>query len=75
MKDLAHTPTVSHDRLAGRGNRLLASYLLNRKRGTATIRKMIRGVIYRFDELGARGYAGELGEVLKRFEAAVGAEV
>ncbi len=75
MKDLERTPIVTHQRLAGRRNRLLASYLLNRKRGSATIRKMIRDDICRFDELGARGYAKELREVLKRFEAAVGGEV
>jgi hypothetical protein len=73
MNDLTRTPTVTHDGLAGRRNRLLASYLLNRKRGMATIRKMIRDDIYRFDELGARDYARELREVLNRFETCVSA--
>jgi hypothetical protein len=75
MKDLARTPNVTHDGLAGRRNRLLASYLFNRKRGTTTIRRMISDDIYRFDELGARSYATELREVLTRFESAVGADL
>ncbi len=73
MTNLKRAPMIRDDGLAGRRNRLLASYLLNRKRGTAMVRKMIRDDIGRFDDLGARAYALELREVLKRFESAVDA--
>lgn len=75
MKNLARTLIVIYDGLAGRRNRLLASYLLSCKRGTATIRKMISDDIYRFDEFGARTYATILREALKRFESAVAADL
>ncbi len=68
MANLERARIVSDDGLTSRRNRLLASYLLNRKRGTAMVRKMIRDDISRFDDLGARAYAWELREVLKRFE-------
>jgi hypothetical protein len=73
MSNLERAPIMSNFGLAGRRSRLLASYLLNRKRGTAAVRKMIHDDIGRFDDLGARAYAGELREVLKRFESAVDA--
>jgi hypothetical protein len=71
MTNLERAPIVSDGGLTRRRNRLLESYLLNRKRGAATVRKMIRDDIGRFDDLGARAYAGELREVLERFETAV----
>ncbi len=73
MANLERCPIISDDGLTGRRNRLLASYLLNRARGTAVVRKMIHDDIGRFDDLGARAYAWELREVLRRFETAVGA--
>ncbi len=73
MTNLERAPIISDYGLAGRRNRLLASYLLNRKRGTAMIGRMIRDDISRFDDLGARAYALELREVLKRFETDVSA--
>ncbi len=59
MTNLERAPIISDVGVAGRRNRLLASYLLNRKRGTASVRKMIRDDIGRFDDLGARAYAWE----------------
>ncbi len=59
MTNLERAPIIRDDGLAGRRNRLLASYLLNRKRGTAMVRKMIHDDISRFDDLGARAYAWE----------------
>lgn len=73
MTNLERAPIISDDGLTGRRNRLLASYLLNRKRGTAMVRKMIRDDISRFDDLGARAYARDLREVLNGFESALGA--
>ncbi len=73
MASFERAPIIRDDGLAGRRNRLLASYLLNRKRGTAMVRKMIRDDISGFDDLGARAYAWELRQVLKRFESAVDA--
>ncbi|MEK4031561.1 hypothetical protein WOC76_21800 [Methylocystis sp. IM3] len=73
MTNLERAPIVSDVSPARRRNRLLASYLLNRKRGTAMVRKMIRDDISRFDDLGADAYAWELRQVLKRFESAVDA--
>jgi hypothetical protein len=59
-----------HPALSMRQNGLLAGYLLNRKRGPAKIRKMIREDMDRFAEMGANQYALDLAEVLKRFDAA-----
>ncbi len=73
MTSLERASAIIDVSLVGRRQRLLASYLLNRKRGTATVRKMIHDDIGRFDDLGARTYARKLREVLERFETAVGA--
>jgi hypothetical protein len=72
MTNLERAPIMDGG-LTRRRNRLLESYLFNRKRGAATVRKMIRDDIGRFDDLGARAYAWELKEVLKRFESEVDA--
>jgi hypothetical protein len=72
MTNLERAPIMDGS-LTRRRNRLLESYLLNRKRGAATVRKMICDDIGRFDDLGARAYAWELREVLKRFETVEGA--
>ena len=53
-----------------RQNGLPAGYLLNRKRGPAKIRKMIREDMDRFAEMGAKQYASDLAEVLRLFDAA-----
>jgi hypothetical protein len=66
MTDLEHAAISLDLPLASRQRRMLAAYLLNRKRGVAAVRKMIRDDIDRFNDLGARGYALELSEVLNR---------
>lgn len=68
MTDLRHT-VVAADGISGRQNRMLAGYLLNRKRGTSAIRRMIRDDIDRFADLGAKRYASDLADVLDRFES------
>jgi hypothetical protein len=68
MTNLKRVPIESDEGSTARHSRLLASYLLNLRRGTAMVRKMIRDDIARFDDLGARGYAGELREILHCFE-------
>jgi hypothetical protein len=73
VTNLERAPIIGDAGLTDRRNRLLASYLLNRKRGSATVRKMISNDITRFDDLGARAYAWELRQDLKRFESTVGA--
>ena len=55
--------------VSGRHRRLLAGYLLNRKRGAAAVRDMILSDIRRFSELGALGYAADLIDVLNAFNA------
>jgi hypothetical protein len=67
MTDLEYAANSRNLPLANRQRRMLAAYLLNRKRGVAAVRKMIRDDINRFNDLGARGYASELAEVLTRF--------
>jgi hypothetical protein len=69
MRNLERT-TVAHEQiLTGRRSRLLAGYLLNRKRGAVAVRSMILADIQRFSELGAIGYASELIDVLNSFNA------
>jgi hypothetical protein len=68
MTNLKRVTIESDEGLTARHRRLLASYLLNLRRGTATVRKMILDDITRFDDLGARAYAGELREILHCFE-------
>jgi hypothetical protein len=48
---------------------LLGGYLLNRRHGRASLRKMSREDIDQFSEVGAHRYASDLTEVLKRFDA------
>jgi hypothetical protein len=55
--------------LSSRQNGLRAGYLLNRKRGASTLRRMIREDMNRFTEMGARRYASDLGEVLRHFDS------
>ena|GEM_PF-4155229 len=59
----------AHDGLSSRQSGLLASYLLNRHRGTATLRRLIRQDMVRFAEMRARKYAADLAEVLKRVDS------
>jgi hypothetical protein len=54
--------------MSRRRKRMLASYLLNGRRGRSAVRKMIRDDIDRFADLGAQRYASELTEVLDCFE-------
>jgi hypothetical protein len=69
MRNLERT-TEAHEQMpAGRRSRLLAGYLLNRKRGAVAVRSMILADIRRFSELGAVGYASELIDVLNSFNA------
>ena len=56
--------------LGTRIHRMLASYLLNCKRGPAFVRRMICDDIHRFTELGAKRYVAELIEVLKQYDSA-----
>lgn len=69
MTNLERAPMAHGVSPSNRHARILAGYLLNRKRGPLALRKMIQDDITRFIDLGARGYASELAEVLKRFES------
>jgi len=69
MRNLERTTAAHEQMLAGRHSRLLAGYLLNRKRGAVAVRSMILADIRRFSELGAVGYASELIDVLNSFNA------
>jgi hypothetical protein len=68
MTNLGRTAIGCND-MSGRHDRMLASYLLNRKRGTSAIRRMMRDDIDRFTDLGAKRYATDLAEVLERFDS------
>jgi hypothetical protein len=69
MSNLART-SVAHEQIpAGRRSRMLAGYILNRKRGVVAVRSMILADIRRFSDLGAAGYASELVDVLNSFNA------
>jgi hypothetical protein len=69
MSNLERTSVAHEQMLAGRGSRLLAGYLFNRKRGAAAVRDMILADIRRFSELGAVGYASDLIDVLNSYNA------
>ena len=69
MRILERTTETHEQMLADRRSRLLAGYLLNRKRGAVAVRSMILADIQRFSELGAIGYASELVDVLNSFNA------
>jgi hypothetical protein len=69
MRILERTTETHEQMLAGRRSRLLAGYLLNRKRGAVAVRSMILADIRRFSELGAVGYASDLIDVLNSFNA------
>jgi hypothetical protein len=71
MSNLTGAAVAQAQNLTGRRDRLLAGYLLNRKRGASAVRNMIREDMRRFCDLGAKGYASDLAEVLKCFDATI----